>query len=385
MEQDIKLMHRLAKMVQRIKKENIVDLQTILDELWKTTQEEMNFLKEAENATKFYNNHKNIKYATCPKVYTELSSKKILVMEYIEGFFINDEKYILKYNYNKKEIANKLAEDYITQIIDNGFFHADPHPGNIKIRDGQIVWIDLGMMGSLSPRDKDLIADLITSIARHDTGKIKDIALTLGNPVKDIDHVRLYSDIDLFLNKYGKMELGNISLAKIVAELIEILNSHKIKVPSNISMLARGIMTLEGVVAFLNPELNIIDITANHIKNSKNPIDNFIKKLQKVIIELSGSMEKLALIPGFTIDILQMIAKGQVKINSELQISESAQSFIDKVLNRIIMGMITVAIIIGSSLIALVDIQPVVFNLPLFTTIGYIIATILAISLFKNK
>lgn len=385
MEQDIKLMRRIAKMIQKLKKETIIDFETILDELWKTAQEEMNFLKEAENAVTFYNNHKNIEYATCPKVYTELSSEKILVMEYVEGFFINNEKAINDGSYDRKEIAAKLAEDYITQVIDYGFFHADPHPGNIKIRNGQIVWIDLGMMGKLSPRDRGLIADLITSVAKHDTGRIKDIALTLGNPVKDIDHVRLYSDIDLFLNKYGTMDLGNMSLAGIVTELLDILKTHQIHVPSTISMLARGIITLEGVIAFLNPDINVVDIAATHIKNSKNPIEEFTKKLQKAAMELSGSLEKMALIPGFTIDILQMIAKGQIKVNSELQISENAQVFIDRMLSRIILALIAVAIIIGSSLIAMVDIQPVIFNLPLFTTIGYIAAGILIISLFWGK
>ncbi len=241
------------------------------------------------------------------------------------------------------------------------------------------------MMGQLSTRDKGLIADLIASVAKHDTGRIKDIALTLGNPSKDIDHVRLYSDIDLFLNKYGTMDLGNMSLAGIVSELLEILHTHHIQVPSTISMLARGIMTLEGVLAFLNPDINVIDITAAHIKNSKNPASEFTKKVRKAVMELSGSLEKLALIPGFTIDILQMIAKGQVKINSELQISENAQSFIERMIQRIILALITAAIIIGSSLIAIVDIQPVIFNLPLFTTIGYIAAGFLTISLFRGK
>ncbi len=385
MEQDIKLMHRVANMVQKVKKDTIIDFETIIDELWKTAQEEMNFLKEAENAATFYNNHKDVQYATCPKVYTEFSSAKILVMEYVDGFFIDNEEMMKAGGYDKKEIAAKLAEDYISQVIDYGFFHADPHLGNIKIRDGQIVWIDLGMMGQLSTRDKGLIADLIASVAKHDTGRIKDIALTLGNPSKDIDHVRLYSDIDLFLNKYGTMDLGNMSLAGIVSELLEILHTHHIQVPSTISMLARGIMTLEGVLAFLNPDINVIDITAAHIKNSKNPASEFTKKVRKAVMELSGSLEKLALIPGFTIDILQMIAKGQVKINSELQISENAQSFIERMIQRIILALITAAIIIGSSLIAIVDIQPVVFNLPLFTTIGYIAAGFLTISLFRGK
>ena len=107
MEQDIKLMRRVAGMVQKVKKETIVDFETILDELWKTAQEEMNFLKEAENAVTFYNNHKDVQYATCPKVYTELSSEKILVMEYVEGFFIDNEKAISEGGYDKKEIDRK--------------------------------------------------------------------------------------------------------------------------------------------------------------------------------------------------------------------------------------------------------------------------------------
>lgn len=385
MEQDIKLMHRAAKMIQKVKRDSIIDFNNIIDELWKTAQEEMNFLKEAENADTFYSNHKDVAYATCPKVYKDLSSERILVMENIDGFFVDDEKAMEEGGYNKEEIAEKLALDFIKQVIDDGFFHADPHPGNIKIRQGQIVWIDLGMVGRLNPRDKSLIAELIFAIARRDSGKIKDIALTLGTPLKNIDHVKLYSDIDLFLNKYGSMEFGELNLAGIVAELLEILNTHQIKVPTNISMLARGLMTLEGVLAFLNPNINIIDITANHIKKSKNPADEFLKKLQRMAVEFEGSFEKIALIPGFTIDILRMVAKGQAKINSELQISDTAQSFIDRMLNRIIIGMIIVAVIIGSSLIALVDIQPVVFNLPFFTTIGYVIAAVLSFSLFRGK
>ena len=189
----------------------------------------------------------------------------------------------------------------------------------------------------------------------------------------------------MFLSKYGSMEFGNLSLASIVTELLDILNTHQIKVPANVSMLARGLVTLEGVLAFLNPNINIIDIAANHIKNSKDIADEFVKKLQRMAVELEGSFEKVALIPGYTVDILKMVAKGQAKINSELQISETAQSFIDRMLNRIIIGMIIVAVIVGSSLIALVDIQPVVFNLPLFTTIGYVIAAALSFSLFRGK
>ena len=180
MEQDIKLMRRAARMIQKVKKDSIIDFGNIINELWKTAQEEMNFVTEAENADIFYKNHIKVTYAACPKVYKELSSERILVMEHIDGFFIDNEEEMENCGYDRVEIAEKLANDYITQIIDDGFFHADPHPGNIKILNGKIIWLDLGMMGHLNPRDKNLIADLIFAVAHHDTSKIKDIALTLG-------------------------------------------------------------------------------------------------------------------------------------------------------------------------------------------------------------
>lgn len=384
MEQDIALMKRAAKMVKIVKKDAVVDFDTIIDELWRTAQEEMDFHKEAENAIMFRNNLANTAYVSSPKIYEELTGSKILVMEFIDGFFINELDEMEAMGYDRKEIAFKLADNYITQVIDDGFFHADPHPGNIKIMDGKIVWLDLGMMGRLNPRDKQLLGDLVISVAKRDAGKIKDIALILGQSHKEIDHTRLYSDIDIFLNKYGSMDLGNMSLAGIVSELFDVLNEHHIIVPSNMSMLGRGLMTIEGLLAFLYPEINIIEIVTNHIKNNTDHLSGFSKKIKKVAMDLDGSAEKMAMLPGYAADILLMTAKGQLKSKFQIQIADNEKEFIIKILNRFIIGLIAAAIIIGSSIIVLSDMRHTTFGLPIFSIIGYCISAFLCFILFRQ-
>ena len=138
----------------------------------------MDFLNEAQFAMRFESLNEDIRYISAPKVMIDASTSRVLVMEYIDGFEIDDFSLLENNGYDCKEIAVKLAENYIKQIVDDGFFHADPHPGNIRIRDGKIVWIDFGMMGVLSKQDKDLMKNAVIAIASNDTQKLVDVILT---------------------------------------------------------------------------------------------------------------------------------------------------------------------------------------------------------------
>lgn len=385
MEQDIMIMHRIARSLKFVDKKSIFDFDKILDELWKTAIEEMDFCKEAENISEFHEFHKNNPYCYSPKVYEELSSKKILVMEYIDGFFIDELDKYEENNLDRKMIAKRLAEDFIRQVIENGFFHADPHPGNLKIRDGKIVWLDLGMVGHLNSQDKNLISDLIIGISHHDIGKIKDACLVLATVNGEVNHSKLYDDLDQFLRKYSSLDLGSIGLGNIIQDLLDLLGTHNFQVPAKISMLARGIITLEGVLLKLDPTTSTLDLLINYFKEKDNILETGFSKLQKAIGNLNYSMEKAIDLPSYITDIVKMTAKGQLKMRSELQISETTKTFLDKIVTKIITALLAVAVIIGSSLIALVEIQPIVFDLPLFTTIGYIIAVFLSMSIFIRK
>ncbi|PKM52819.1 MAG: ABC transporter, partial [Firmicutes bacterium HGW-Firmicutes-5] len=242
---------------------DVVDFKMIVDEMWSTAQQEMDFLFEAKNAQLFNELNADIKYIGCPKIYNQFTTSKVLVMEDIVGIEIDEKKELQEAGYDLQEIGIKLAENYVKQIIDDGFFHADPHPGNMFIRDGQIVWIDLGMMGKLSKREMGLLRRSVKAVATRDVESLEGAILSLGvHKGKRINHSLLYEAIDRMLDVYGTEELSNINMGRFLEEILRIAAENHIGMPRGISMLSRGMITIEGVIAEISPDANFVRIMA---------------------------------------------------------------------------------------------------------------------------
>lgn len=205
---------------------NALDFGVILNEMWAVAQQEMDFLIEARNAGEFYKLNQDVAYVTCPQIHSQVTTSRVLVMEYIEGFDLDRPDILTDNGYDLEEIGLKLADNYVKQIIDDGFFHADPHPGNLRIREGQIVFLDLGMMGRLSQRDKNLFRQAVRAIAEHNVNALKDVLLTLGVHNGRINHTRLYGDIEDLLTQYGSMGLADMDLGRMLEEFLGLANSH---------------------------------------------------------------------------------------------------------------------------------------------------------------
>ena len=133
---------------------SVVDFRMVLDEMWVVAQQEMDFLIEAQHAEKFRRLNEEIAYVTCPRVERRFTTSRVLVMEYIDGIPIDAHEALEQAGYDRAEIGTKLAENYVKQVLEDAFFHADPHPGNLRVRGGKIVWLDLGMMGRLTEKDR---------------------------------------------------------------------------------------------------------------------------------------------------------------------------------------------------------------------------------------
>ena len=172
MSRDIALLHRAVKLLPPINMKDLVDLDMVLDEMWDVAREEMDFLIEAANMEEFAARNKDVAFISVPALYKQYTTSKVLVMEYIQGLSVDDKEGLTEEGYDLKEIGSKLADNYMKQVMEDGFFHADPHPGNVKVREGKIVWIDMGMMGRLSERDKELIAKAVKGVAVNDIGAI---------------------------------------------------------------------------------------------------------------------------------------------------------------------------------------------------------------------
>ncbi|MBQ8659672.1 MAG: AarF/ABC1/UbiB kinase family protein [Bacilli bacterium] len=349
---DIKLLKKAVKLLNLQKIfNNIVSFDEILDELLISTLDEMNFLKEAEHICNFLDIHADVKYIRVPKVYKNLTTEKVLVMEYVEGVSIGDVDFLTNDGYELEEIAVKLAENYLYQVIDQGIFHADPHPDNIYISDGKIVYLDFGLMGTLSARNKELLEKCIYAIINDDVRTVEKILLTLGEKTGEVNHTKLCSDIERLLDKNKYTDIKDINIAVFAQELIEMLMSNNIKLPKEITMLARGIVVLEGTLEVICPKISLMQVLKEKTKNSALKLLFDKDNIQKELASGFNSLTSLNKIPSDLHNFLDTASRGEAKFNIEVTDSSKKIDRFEKMVHRIVVCILDVAFIVGAALI----------------------------------
>ncbi|MDO5132409.1 MAG: AarF/UbiB family protein [Eubacteriales bacterium] len=383
MARDIGLLHRLVHLMPSVGGiKNVVDLGMVLDEMWAVAQEEMDFLKEAANIEEFARNNEGINYIRIPRLYREHTTSRVLVMEYVGGFAIDDREGLLADGYDLEEVGRKLVNNYIKQVMEDGFFHADPHPGNVKVHDGKIVWIDMGMMGRLSARDRTLMERGVRAIALSDIAGLESTILELCHPKKKVDDGRLYSELRTLIDRYGKMSLGNIDIVEFLMEILEIMKENGLRLPHGMTMLARGMNHMQGVLAEISPEINMMEIAAGRIR--ENAFENFNpgEELRKGGKKLYTAAYKAVEIPPLLKSVLEEYLKGQAKVKMELDATREMEHLLRRLIRNIVMGLWVMALLISSSIICTTDMHPRLLGIPALGFFGYILAFAICLYIF---
>ena len=382
MARDIGLLHRLVKLIPPVGDfKNLVDLDMVLDELWSVAQEEMDFLKEAANMDEFSRNNASVQYVTTPKLYHEYSTGHVLVMEYIDGYSLDDVESLQNAGYDMDEIGTKFVNNFIKQVMDDGFFHADPHPGNVKIRDGKIVWIDMGMMGRLSEKDRHTMIKGIRGIALHDISMVENSVLEIGEFRGKPDRERLYQDLKKFIADYGTTSMGSLDVAAAIAGLVEIMKQNRISLPHGVSMLCRGLTHIQGLLAVISPDINMMQIAVNRYTEDFLKNINWKSEFQKQARIVYRSVNKGVEIPGLVTDILKEHLEGQSVVNIDLHSSEDLINVISAAIRNIVVGLCVAALLIASSVICTTDMTPKILGIPALGFAGYAFAMVVSIFL----
>ena len=382
MARDIGLLHRAVRLLPPIGNlKDVVDLDMVLDEMWKVAQEEMDFLQEAANIEEFSRNNSGIAYIRVPKLYREYTTQRVLVMEYVDGFAINESAHLRAAGYDLEEIGNKLVNNYIKQVMEDGFFHADPHPGNVKVADGRIVWIDMGMMGRLTEHDRKCMVRGVQGIAVNDVSIVEGALLDLCDLDEKPDSGMLYRDLRELLGRYTKSSMGSINVAQFLEEVLDVMKNNHMRLPHGVSMLARGLTHMEGVLAEISPDINMIEIASNRMR--ENYLEHFDLKseLKRSGKQLYRSIYKTAEIPPLIKSALEEYLRGQARVNLELDATPSLSALLRKLVRNLVMGMWVAGLLIGSSIICTTDMKPKLLGIPAIGAIGFLAAMAICVFL----
>ncbi len=388
MAQDIDIMRSIVRHASRfIKTDQFVDLRAVVEELWRSFREETNFLMEACNLTDFRAFHERVRGISCPRSYPEFCTEHIVVMDYIDGISIADPTALVDAGYNLEHLGAKIVEDYSTQVLDDGFFHADPHAGNIIVKDGVIYFIDLGMVGRMSSHDRVIVKDIIYSVAEGDVPKLKDslmrFAVTRGNSA-ELDHTAFLSDLDFIVADFAGLDLRDLDIGEFLTSLVNLARKNDVELPAVVTMFARGMVTLEGLLSEYMPEVNMVSIISAHIQHEKSSFTRARETAEALgaqsLRAVKGQLEAAEHLGLAS----RMLTRGQLKINAQVLGSDAVLRRLGQIMDRLSMSIVIAGLFIGSSVVYYAKIQPVIFGIPVIGFLGYLSALVLALGLGRS-
>ena len=379
---DVSIMRSIARAATKmLPSAQVVDLGGVVEELWDTFESETDFLVEARNLSEFKRFCEAYRYMDCPKPYMDLCTEHVVVMDYVEGIAVSHTDQLIEAGYDLKEIGTKLVDNYATQVLDDGFFHADPHPGNIIISGGQIVLIDLGMTGRLNSQARSVLREMIFAVAKQDSAALADGLLRFAGTESDPeDYPALLADLDMVVKEFGTVDLGDLDIAAFLTSLTSLAQRHGIEVPGTVTTVGRALVTLEGLLDEFIPDVNMIQIISDHIAGSKS-LDRAAKDEIKALgVEGHQALHGLLSAASESRVAMRMLTRGQLRMNMEVVGSEEPMRLLSDMVNRLTMALIVVGLFVGSSIVYYAGMKPIIFGIPVVGFMGYVIAFILSAS-----
>ena len=382
--EDIKLLRRASEILEGSEQMGVeFSMSQFIDELDRTVNEEIDFRVEARNLREFYAYNEKRRGIASPRVYEELSNETVLVMEYIDGLSFEhlDE---LREIHGEREIrrfGERIVQNYLDQMLEDGLFHDDPHPANMMLRGSEVVWVDLGMMGRLTRGERELLRKLFMAVAFGDAAEAKRTLLIWGHARGTIDHPRLLRDIDSMLARYAGRDIANLDLTNGLNDLLNVLRGQKIDMPGSFLSLARGLMTLQGTVQDVNPEISVTATLEQYMKRTMFGNTDPVARAEAFAADTYRAAENVVQIPQATYDVLTELKKGELQVNMQLKNLEDPVNALRRSVERLAMGIITAGLFIGSSMLCLTDMQPQVLGIPIIGFLGFGCALLLAIYL----
>jgi len=311
-------------------------IRDIVDELGKALRAELDFGTEARNAERFAVQCREMSGVRIPGVYWDYSTKRVLTMDYIEGIKLSDHARLDKAGLNRRKLAKKFSETIFHQVLVEGFFHGDPHPGNVLAQpDGGIALLDFGMAGRLSPEMKKHFASFVISLRKQSTRGVLRAISNMGVVPKDADMGLLYSDVEDLREKYYRMPLKRIRIGEAVHDLFAVAFRHRIRIPTELTLLGKTLITTEAVVTSLDPAFSVMDVAEPFGRklffdrlDPRETLKNWAEDLPEYL-DLFGD------VPAGLKQLGQMLRQGKLRIEAVAPQVDAMMHRLDRISNRL--------------------------------------------------
>ena len=388
--EDLKVMYKIAHILEkRIPSIKSFDPIGLVKNFENSILKELDFIHESINVQRFYNNLANDnsleQFAHAPRVYQKYTTSKVLALEFISGIKIDRILDLKEKKHDTEVIARRLTISYFKQIFEYGFFHADPHPGNLLVLpNSHICYLDFGMMGSMLPRDISIFGRLFIAITNKDIKKIIKALQQLSNNAPIPNMRDLEFDINEFVEKYYVRDIHDNEMSTILLELKDIIIAHGLKVPTYFFLFARSLVTIEGVIEKLDPNLEQFEIVKPYLKKSASQKYNPIiigTKVVNSLLELTNYMEDF---PSDLKNAIRKINSGKIKVDLTHQGIDPMVHTLQRITKQLIAAAIMVALIVSASLFIIFKIEPLLKGISILGITCFTLAVFLGFGMISN-
>ena len=349
MEQDLEIIQNFAARASRRSKAAArYDLPGLADEFVQTLRAQLDYLQEARNAERFAANFAGDSSVQIPRVFWELTTSRVITLERIRGMKVTDLAALDEAGLDRHDLAQRAAQIVAKMVFEDGFFHADPHPGNFFIEpNGRVGIVDFGMVGTLDDALREQLGRLLIGFLRQDPDRLADALLALGTSTEPIERARLRDDLAVLLERYFGLSIGEISLRTAIGDVLVIVRRHGLRLPPDLALLLTVLLVAEGLVAVLDPRFRFAEALAPYARRQllaqvtpaaiRQRVEQFGADLAELAVDFPGRLDRL----------LKSVESGGLEIRLRADEFEALLTRAERIGNRIAVAVVAAATIDG--------------------------------------
>ncbi len=371
-EADLRLLTRLAS----IAESEVADLRRykpkeLIRQFTLSMRSEMDLAAECRNAQRIGHNFADNDQIVVPKVFNQWSGERVNVQEYIRGIPGRDLAAVDDAGLDRQLLAKRGAEAVLKMMLEDGFFHADPHPGNIYYLEGdRIAFIDFGMVGRLPEHRRNQVVNLLHGLAEQNASLVVDVLLDWAGDTQ-VDTDSLTNEIAAFVDQYHGVSLQQLRLGKMLTELTTLLRDHSLSLPPDLVLLIKAFITLEGMGRQLDPEFDMVATATPFLRRAMLARYAPDALAKKGWVAATGALDILTGLPQDLRKLLRAARRGTLNVQIDVARLNQLGHQLDRAASRLTVGVVTAALIIGSSIVMTVQGGPTLLGLPLFGLMGF--------------